>query len=151
MGMYTTFNLDVSIKANTPAEIIALIKDPTSVFNGDDRGELDPCDIIPRYRDMFPSHSFFNYHDCINILGEGDFEYGTSLSLNQDKGKWLFKCEIEIKNRNDIIQLFLSWLSPYVDTQGECGEFHYCEHGKQKIIFDGEFHLTEPEEDNETF
>jgi len=152
MGMYTRFNLKVKLKADTPEETIALIKDATSVFNGDDRKSLDPCDIIPRYRDMFPAHPFFNVPDCINILGEHALVFGCSLSLKHlINGQWFLECEQEIKNRDDVIQLFLSWLAPHVDAQGECGEFHYCEHGEQKVTFDGEFHLTEPEEEHEQF
>ncbi len=146
MGQYTKFKVNLTLIPNTPERIIQLLKDPSVDF----KNNLDIDNLTDEERTSFPEHAFFNCPRLFFILGEGENkEKEESLRLVKCKnGDWSLSIIKSLKNYESEIELFFSWISPYVKQEGVCGTYKYEETGEREVSFlNGNLHIGDPEPD----
>lgn len=129
--MYTELVLGVDLVRDTPKEVIDILEFMIS-------GEFeDPKPIVPdhplfktdRWRTMLQSDSYY--------FGE----FGNSLIDAPRFKEDVYKLSIRsnLKNYDSEIELFLNWLSPYIETHGFIGYMRYEEYDNPWLIYHGDF------------
>ena len=129
MGMYTEFRFKAKLKRNTPDSVLTILKVMLNPF-----GDFKNINL-PEH-DLFKTERFDRLFTCI-----GNFEHKEHSTLEQTDGVFQLKVISGLKNYDQEIQKFCSWIAPWIDeeTGTEVGTHQYEECEKETLlIFQGD-------------
>lgn len=123
MGMYTELKLNCELKKDTPDDIIRSL-----------RGLLAGKVIMP---DISHALFFAERADRVLICDSYSFSAKSDSSLvKNDIDDWILKVQSNLKNYDNEILKFLSWIAPYIEEYEEAiGWFRYEEQELPTIIY----------------
>ena len=105
MGMYTEIFVNVDLKAETPDEVLAVLR----AMCGDENQA--PLEGKPeRWNRLFASGSYYTPNTCV-----------AKLTFDKIGGQWSLLGKGDIKNYESEIEAFFAWLMPWID--GQEGDF----------------------------
>ena len=114
MGMYTEFHFNVQLIHNLPKEVENILKYMIGESDGED---ISPPDLpnhklfsTPRWQVMLMGDSYYFAADTISTLRYDNITNSHFLCI---------RCSF--KNYDSEIELFLDWISPYIEM--DSGEF----------------------------
>ena len=123
MGMYTGLKMCFSLKSDTPAEIIDILKIMVgeTAVNTNVIAATHPLFQTTRWPIMLRCQSAI-FPECntgsfsVRLSEPADWSYGLNTTSS-------------FKNYDDELEKFLNWIAPYadVDAQGYAGEYRYEE------------------------
>ena len=129
MGMYTQLVLGVELKTGTPETVINILEHMIRHGSKDQRITL-------------PDHEFFqcNRWNFMLCYDSYYFDWQTRFNLDRDdlyknRPKYFLTGCSNLKNYDGEIAKFLSWLAPYIDTNGFLGFTRYEEAGTPTLIY----------------
>jgi len=108
MGYYTEIYVNVDLHADTPEDVIAVLRAMCGMEYAKDLGAL--AGRPNRWRWMFHSGSYYTPNTSC-----------AKLTFDKTSKKWSLLGKGDIKNYEHEIELFFQWISPYVDARD--GEF----------------------------
>lgn len=106
MGTYTTVVTKLTLKEDTPAEVVQMLR----LLVSDDSDDWK--NIIDMQNERQFTHDFFCNDRWMNIFGNGT-------GYEKCKFNWVepltIDCVASIKNYSNLVDLFLQWIHPFVD------------------------------------
>jgi hypothetical protein len=131
MGMYSEIYVNVDLKPETPEDIINVLR---AMCGDENKKPLDGKPAIWNF--LFRNGSYYTPRtSCAN------------LTFNGISKAWSLLGKGDIKNYDGEIELFFSWLMPWID--GEEGDFigykQYEENQTPKLVFLANAQITGPE------
>lgn len=123
MGMYTELNIGIELKRNTPHEIIDVIDYMI--------GNKETIENIP-------NHPLFDASRWTYLLRSSSY-YFDARPVNHFKkdditNTYFLTSVFNLKNYHSEIELFLDWISEYIDTDGFIGYKRYEEQNYPTLI-----------------
>ena len=116
MGLYTDFEIEITLKKNTPEHVINIID---YLFNWRRNDRKEKSELIK------PNHEFFKtprWHHIGSMSGWSDAE------SNFNPKTLHIKSISSLKNYDDEIDLFLDWIKPHLQCQdGDMIGTQWCE------------------------
>lgn len=110
MGMYTALSLGIELKKDAPVTVIRTIERMLG---------HNPILTEP------PDHPLFKRERATWMLTCDSFYFdwqtGWRFELNEISESWYLSGVCNLKNYNDEIDLFLDWITPYIETTGYIG------------------------------
>lgn len=127
MGMYTELNIGVELKRDTPQEVIDVIDYMA--------GNKETIENIP-------NHPLFDTSRWAYLLRASSY-YFDAQPINHFKrdditGTYFLTSVSNLKNYHSEIELFLDWISKYIDTDGFIGYKRYEESRYPTLIINQE-------------
>ena len=132
MGMYTELNMAVKLKADTPENVINVLKymlrdiKPKPVETPD-----HPLFQASGWAIMLLCDSYYFSGQTDSYLYKDDLGVCVCYSLN-------VRCNL--KNYENQIDLFLDWLRPYIDDDGFIGYKRYEEDEDPTLIYNDKYY-----------
>jgi len=124
MGSYANLKLDVKLKPldEIGPEVHKLLG---MLFITDEHS--GSVDIADRPSSFFPTHPFWK-EERFDIIGYGGYEpqYSDRPIEEASYEHPLLKIRCSVKYGRTTVENFLDWLTPYVDSVTEAGDFYYC-------------------------
>lgn len=113
MGTYTELRCDFRIRADTPAEVIAVLE-----YMVGQRDEFPPL----------PNHPLFSCERWEYMLQQFKRYLDTESLIRNHDGTWRLNTHSEFKNYDSEIDHFFNWIAPYIvcDQDGPVG-WQWCE------------------------
>lgn len=126
MGMYTELVLNVTISSDAPEEVVTMLR---AMANRD----VEPGDL-PR-----PDHPFFKTGRWSALMAASShyfipFALSEMRSLDYTSYHYL-STRSDLKNYDNEIDLFIDWLTPYVDHDGFAGYKRYEEDEHPTLLY----------------
>lgn len=120
MGMYTELLLKCNVKRDLPQDVKEALH---YLFNSESKPET------------LPDHPFFSLHRW-KLIGSCGSYYHIPWSASRYAENCIFS-RSDLKNYNGEIQMFASWLMPYLEEpEGKCIGWHWYEESeKPELIF----------------
>lgn len=123
MGMYTELNIGVSLRSDTPENIINVLR---YMLGDPDKPELPDHPLFSTDRWTFmlrcDSYYFDGRTDSSMVRDDIDDEYKLNVRCN-------------LKNYSNEIDLFLDFIQPYLETEGFLGYKRYEEDDDPTLIY----------------
>lgn len=128
MGMYTEFRLNVSLKKDTPSDIIRVLH---YMANSDDAIDF-----------QLPDHEFFKCQrwSSLFLMSSAYFDTGyPSLSKDNLFSNYNLSVHSSLKNYDGEIRKFMNWIMPYINAENHeiLGYHKYEEDDKSSAIVMG--------------
>ncbi len=129
MGMYTELHYNVSLKKETPRNIIDTLKEMLN-FDDEPKPKKDlPNHVLftlPRWKLMLQCDSYYF-----------DSETNSTLKFDEITKHFYLNVKCNLKNYSNEIEQFVDWLNPHVDCyDGDFLGFHrYEESNTPTLIF----------------
>ena len=129
MGMYTEFNIGVSLSDDVPQSVIDILRYMTGDINEIDSSveNLHPFFKTERWAILFKCDSYYF-----------DGETHTSFHKDDIDNKYHLTVRSNLKNYDNEIELFLDFINPYLDTFDFLGYMIYEEDRIPTLIFRSE-------------
>lgn len=113
MGMYTKINIILKLRKDTPKQVEEIVK---SMFDGDTVEDMKSKGI------ELPEHKFFEDDRRVWFPRSGGSCYFTGTANSAIKyrnvdNKMVLHIDTDFKNYQEEIDLFLDWISHYVDAE----------------------------------
>jgi len=126
MGMYTELNIGVSLRSDTPLNVINIIEYMLSDDN------MKMCDM-PFDHPLFSTE---RWHFML-LCGSYYFDGQPDSHMVRDDIDHEYKCNVRcnLKNYDNEIELFLDFIRPYLVTRGFLGYKRYEEDGEPTLIY----------------
>lgn len=124
MGMYTELNIGVSLRSDTPENIINILE----YMLGDIESQVEttphPLFETDRWHYMLRCDSYY-------------FDGRTDSSMEQDSIDHQFKLNVRcnLKNYDSEIEKFMDFIRPYLETRGFLGYKRYEEYDDPTLIY----------------
>lgn len=123
MGMYTELVCAFELEENTPVQVVKTLEYMT--------GQLDEFNDIPDH-DLFKSARWEYMLRCDSYYFAGD----THSTIRKDQfGSWYVTIRCNLKNYDNEIENFISWISLYTRDEGFIGYKWYEEARQPELIF----------------
>jgi len=108
MGMYTEIYVKVSLKSNTPQEVIEVLS--AMMGEGEDPATLPDHELFTkgRWRFMLRCSSYYHMPSCV-----GKFWYDDIAK------QWFLLSRSDLKNYEGEIESFFEWIAPYAEQNSE--------------------------------
>ena len=123
MGMYTELCLNVELRSDVPAEVMAVLEYMVEV--ADHVPPTPPHDLFecPRWRYMLQCCSFYHIPRSTFIL-------------HREQGSVYLTGRSDLKDYSDEIHKFVSWLAPYIDAEeGQFLGYSRYENSLKPVLF----------------
>lgn len=133
MGMYTSVDLELPLKLDTPKNVVDFLD---WMVNPDTRDEsLSHSEQALVHYGV--DHEFFKSTDWASVFwGSSGKRFTPPTILKLDAGNYKLGVRGGVKNSSQTVKLFAEWISPYVEAspETELGEWIYEEwHGWSTI------------------
>lgn len=99
MGMYTELIFGASLKTDTPKEVIDTLRYMV--------GDIEKPETLEFESNRNPLRGGSYYFGVINSV--------TKMVYDEIRGSWVLSSRANIKNYNNEIDDFLTWIEPYID------------------------------------
>lgn len=108
MGMYTEIYVKVSLKANTPQDVIQTLS--AMMGEGDEPAQLPDHELFKkgRWNFMLRCSSYYHMPSCV-----GKFWY------DDIAGQWFLLSRSDLKNYEGEIESFFEWIAQYAEQNSE--------------------------------
>lgn len=123
MGMYTELNIGVSLRSDTPENVIDILKYMLGDINNVETTD-HPLFSTQRWAFMLRCDSYY-------------FDGRTDSSMERDDIDHEYKLNVRcnLKNYDNEIDLFLDFIRPYLETNGFLGYKRYEEFDDPTLIY----------------
>lgn len=124
MGMYTELNIGVSLRSDTPSNVVDILR----YMLGDDIDNVETTD-----HPLFSTHRWAMMLRCDSYYFDGR----TDSSMVRDDVDHEYKLNVRcnFKNYNNEIVLFMDFIHPYLETEGFLGYERYEEEADPVLIY----------------
>lgn len=109
MGMYTEFHFNAELKKSTPKDIITSLRYMCGESIAD--SELD------LRHDLFKTKSWRWMLRCESAYFP--FKASSSIYMDDFEDRYTLEVKSQVKNYDGEIQLFIDWIMPYVQANGD--------------------------------
>ena len=107
--MYTQIHFASDLKKETPKEVIDILK------------AMDNGTAFELYEKQLPNHDFFKcgHWAYLFTMGSAYFDYDTTHHFGKQEWSDTYNLSVtsNLKNYSDEIDLFIDWITPYLDKQ----------------------------------
>ena len=124
MGMYTELNLGVSLRADTPENIIDVLKYML--------GDMYDCPPLPEHP-LFETDRWTMMLKCDSYSFDGHAD--SSMIRDKIDNEYKLNVRCSFKNYDDEIHQFLDFIRPYLETEGFLGYTRYEEYEDPTLIY----------------
>ena len=133
MGMYTELNIGVSLRSDTPLDVISIIEYMLDIDN------MKMCDV-PFDHPLFSTERW----SFMLLTGSYYFDGRTDSSMVRDDidNEYKLNVRCNLKNYDDEIDLFLDFIRPYLVTSGFLGYKRYEEDDDPTLIYNNRYANT---------